>query len=199
MQHLPDEIQFCLDTFEPEALQNLMFLGGTGEDITYFIPCKDTMQHWLINNYNFAMLRGLPLIDDPMDPLPQGRLQIAIYRSIVNLTPIAVGSNFAQMVPGTYFDSGVLPPVPIAFAPISFADVFSLGGMFWIVIRFSDVTLAGGINTYQFAYQGWTVSDANLTHTLLQDAVGTGALPQTYAYTNVVPVINYPWIRSDYV
>lgn len=194
MLEIPQEIQYSLDTWEPDQLQNLIFLGGIGEQYTWFIPCRPTLRHWRTNQYNFN-ITGLPNI---VDLPPTGRFQVAIYRSYAPFNVIATaGNTFAVMVPGTYFDSGTQGGVYVA-TTADFDDTLALGGFYWIVMRFEDTTKLGS-SSYQWAYLGFTLDDANLRGNIFQDTTSTGVLPSTYVTTNITAVANnYPWARADY-
>ena len=195
------EIQFGLDTFEPEALQALTFLGGNHTDWTVFIPVRPTLRHWKANQYNLNT-RGLGLLGDPGDPIPTGRLQIAVYCSLIGVGPLSTGGTpFADMVSGSYYDSGTLTGVTAPITIPNFpSEVFALGGAYWIIIRFSDLTPSGS-GVYQFPYSGWTISDVNLIAALLDDVTSTGNLPATYTNTANLRTLanNFPFLKANYV
>lgn len=200
MDERANEIQFGLDTFEPDQDQmtTLMFLGGAQDSFMWIIPVRPTLRHWKANQYNLSFT-GLPLIDDGFAPKPLGRLQIAVYRSIKTLYPTPVGINVAELVPGSLYDSGTLGVPTTITVPDFDETVFALGGSYWIVIKVDDIT-PSGINKYQWGYWGWTVSDANLYHTIFQNtAVLPGNLPTLLNNLNWAPGSNYPYVRADYV
>lgn len=171
-------------------------MGGVGKNLTVFVPARESvLRHWAANKFNI-LTTGVPLINGP-GPKPSGRLQIAIYRQLIPVAPISPSQNLAVMVPGTYYDSGTLTTLQ-QFSSVSFADTLQLGGSYWIVVRFSDLT-ASGINVYQFNYNGWTLVDVNLYASIMTDTTSTGALPATYLTTNIVPCPNnYPYVRADF-
>lgn len=197
MRQLPQEIQFCLDTWEPDQTGTYFFLGGAQESEIYLIPVKPTLRHWLANQYNLN-IRGLGLINNPGDPLPTGRLQIAIYRSTRPVSPVSTNMVVGNMVKGTLYSVNIAMGPPFILNLANFTQALAIGGSYFIVIKFDDTT-PSGINVFQFIYTGWTVANANLTHAIFHDTtIAVGNLPDPLVCTPV-PVSNFPWVRADYV
>lgn len=140
----------------------------------------------------------MPLIVDPREPFPTGRIQIAVYRSLIPTSPVGIGVPWAVQIPSTLYDTTTVGPLDV-IAP-DFEDTLQLGGSYWIVIRVTNATESGP-NIYQWALSaGWTLADVNLWHQIYEDNANTGALPATYTYVGIVPCTgDYPWIRCDYV
>lgn len=195
----PYETQYSLETFEPNmpTAPILLAPSGAGEVKTYFIRVRPTMRWWKCNRYNLN-ITGLGVTVNPRDPKPSGRVQIAVYRSVLPIPPAAVGLTFAEMIPGTLYDTGSIPIITLTTPKITFPDEV-LGGCFWIAIRVQDTTLSGA-NFMMFNSFGWTIADANIASTLLQDTTSTGNLPTSYAYTNIAYMTaEFPWVRMDLV
>lgn len=196
MNEIAQEVQNGLDTFVPDQTIPQANIVSNGYVKTWFIPCTDTLRHWRANQYNLG-LSILPMIMEPRDPQPDVRLQIGTYRSIYPISPISTANNFAELVRGTYYDSGWAFGVDVR--TIDFDDVLVLGGSYYIVVRV-EVQDVAGINGAMVTFTGWTIADTNIPGAIVEDNTSTGNLPTTYPGTNLVTVTStYPYVRSDYV
>jgi len=107
---------------------------------------------------------------------------------------------FAEMVPGTYYDTGSTGS-PINLTMVDFDEVLVLGGSYWIVVRLEDTT-ASGLSSTIFAMSGFTIADSNCTSSFLEDTSDTisGSLPTSYNWLTVgTMTAEFPWIRADLV
>lgn len=195
---MSQNIQYRLESFEPDLIGNFNFTVNANSATRILIPCRPTICDWVqVNQYNLDVT-GTPTTINGAHPKPAGNIRIGTYRAIYPTSPLPVTAiNVGELIKTSTHLTAVPVVTTLNKAQMDGNPKF-LGGCFWIVIQLENTAVSGS-NTMVYTISGITSADANLTHQVFEGTATLGALPTNITGDTLTALDDCPYIRADFI